>query len=481
MATPFLRFWFNDATREQFLSSIPKEDLPSFRLVCHDFGVRAAPHLFEELSITFRSNTFGKPARMAALERLGPHVKTLNFTMEHTSETFLPPLLDCTTGEEVEFIYEPYCHDNRGSTDRLSIPTYGSWEMTDLLVKQYPPLFHAAANVPSFIKAFSSLTEVTHLKISTPGQEAAHRYRRSVVDYALISLRIAVERSPLRKLDCLSLLSVHPSSIHYLNPSMGYGTLPNSLRRWRQLRTLIIHMDSIPSESESKKSRTGMDHLKLLHSYLQTFSTTLQRLTFHWKGEKGLFPLALSSEQCLTPPSPRLACPRRCHLALKPLKFEKLIFLEVDNITTDASQVSGFILAHRRSISEFNFKGTTLREGSWDDALDPLTRISGNDEWKDKGREVMDVPIMFSPMDIPELQQGVKNGFRDKQRKKAKERAEKSRCPTPLLGSLGGVWGIGRASDYAYGWDSPPLGKTGGFILREQISKILRPSRLAWR
>ena len=69
MATPFLRFWSNDSTRERFLSFMPNEDLPAFRLVCYDFGTRAAPHLFEELAVTFRVHTFTKPARLAALER----------------------------------------------------------------------------------------------------------------------------------------------------------------------------------------------------------------------------------------------------------------------------------------------------------------------------------------------------------------------------------------------------------------------------
>lgn len=475
------------------LSHLSKEDLISFRLVCYDFGVKAAPHLFNEMTITFRPTTFSKPVRLAALDRIGPLVRTLHFTMAHAPETFLPPLLDCTTGEEVEFVYEPYCHPN-GSTDRLSLPTYGSWEITDILVKQYPPLFHAAASVPAFVRAFSALTSITHLKISTPDQDPAQRYRRSVVDYALISLRIAVERNPLRELKALSLLAVHPAAVQYLNPNMGFGALPSSTRRWRQIRDLTIHMDYLP---DSVFSKTGTDHLKLLHSYLQTFSSTLERLTFHWLGEeKGLFPLALSAEQCLTPPSPGLACPRRCHLALRPLKFDKLIFMEVDNVATDASQVSAFILAHRRSITEFNFEATTLREGTWDDALAPLTRLSGSDKWKHPDQtssplkpppEVMDVPLLLSsPLDLPGRQRRVEQGIREKQRRKEREK-EKQRCPTPLLGSLGGVWGLGRPSDYAWGWDGQPgnavMGgsRSGGRMLREQISRILRPARVGWR
>ena len=486
----FLRFWFNERTRENFLSNLPKEDLASLRLACHDFGVKAAPHLFKDLTITFRPNTFTKPARMAALQRVGVNVRSLNFKMTHTSEAFLPPLLDPVTGEEIEFVYEPYCQVNRNSNDRLSVPTYGSWEMTDLLVKQYPPLFHAAANVPSFNRAFSTLPNINHLTISTPGQEAAQRYRRSAVDYALISVRIAVERSPLRHLSSLSLLSIHALAVHYLNPTMGCGALPNSVRRWRQIRNLTIHMDTIPTDAISYDPSpkcpidTGTDHLKLLHAYLQTFAPSLERLTFHWYGPKGFFPLALSSEACLLPPSPGLACPRRCHLDLRPLKVDKLIFMEVDNVTTSASQVSSFILAHRRSISEFNFEGTTLREGTWDDALAPLTRMSGSEAWKRKANEVMDVPLVLSPIDAEELRSPEEKARGEKKKREREREREKEkgreRCPTPLLGSLGGMWGLGKPSDYAWSCESPAVGRANG-TLREQISRLLRPARVGWR
>ena len=396
-SSAFLRFWWTDIARDTFLSCLPREDLASCRLACHDFGIRAAPLLFEEINIRFRPSTFTKPARMAALDRIGHHVKTLRFDMPHGSETFLPPLLDSMTGEEVTFEYEPYCQITRNSASRLSVPTYGSWEMTDLLVKQYPPLFHAAANVPSFIRTFSAIPNLKHLKISCPGQEPAQRFRRSIVDYALISLRIAVERSGLTALDTLSLLDIHPGAVLYLNPVMGFVALPNSAKRWRQIRKLAIRMDTIPFGPGR-----ATDQLKLLHSYLQNFSSTLRKLLFCWNGPKGPFPLALGSEPCLMTNSPRLACPRRCHLALRPLKFARLRYMEVENALVDASQVSSFITAHRRSICEFNFEDSNLRSGTWDEALAPLTRITGSERWKEKSEEVMDVPLLLSPVGMDE-------------------------------------------------------------------------------
>ena len=396
-ASAFLRFWLTDGARDTFLSYIPREELPSFRLACHDFGVRAAPLLFKDTTIIFRTSVFTKPARMAALERIGRHVQTLTFTMAHGPETFLPPLLDPVTGEEFMFIYDPYCQLSRDSASRLSNPTYGSWELTDVLVKQYSPLFHAAANVPSFIRAFSTLPNLKHLKINCPGQDPGQRYRRSVVDYALISLRIAVERNQLPTLDTLSLISIHPGAVLYLNPTMGFGARPDSARRWKQIQSLAIHMETVPFASA-----VPLDHLKLIHSYLQLFASSLIRFAFRWNGSKGLSPLSLGKECCLQMKSPGLACPTRCHLALRPLKFEKLSNMEVENILVDASQISDFITAHRHTLREFNFEDTYLRNGTWDQALAPLTRISGSDRWKEKSEEVMDVPLVLSPIGLEE-------------------------------------------------------------------------------
>ena len=393
----FLQFWWTDGTRDAFLSCVPKDDLASLRLACHDFGSRAAPILFKDVSVTFRTSVFTKPTRMAALGRIGQHVRSLRFTIPHGPETFLPPLLDPVTGEETAFIYEPYIVSTKDSGSRHSVPTYGDWEITDLLVKQYPPLFHAAANVPSFIRALSATPNLNHLIVSCPGQEPSQRYRRSIVDYALISLRIAVERSRLTALNAISLLSVHPSAVFYLNPVMGFGASPTSLRRWKQIRKLQIEMDTIALGHPA-------DHLKLLQSYLQLFAPDISEFRFRWIGAKGPCPLSLGTETCLETSSPKLACPQTCHLALRPLQFQRLKVMEVENTMLDASQISSFITTHRHTLRDFNFEDTHLRKGTWDEALAPLTRISGSDKWKQNSEEVMDVPLMLSPVDFEQEQ-----------------------------------------------------------------------------
>ena len=389
----FLRFWWNDQTRDAFLSYVPKDELASLRLACHDFSVRAAPALFEEINVTFRASIFTKPARMAALNRIGEHVRVLRFNAPHSAETFLTPLLDRATGEEIPFIYEPYIPPTVDSTVRPKGPNYGSWEMTDTLIKQYSPLFHAAANVSSFIRAFSALPNLKHLKVSCPGQVQSECYRRSIVDYALISLRIAVERSNLPALDTMSLLSVHPGATLYLNPLTGFGVTPRSAKRWRQIRKLTIEMDTV-------HMRSPVDHLKLLHSYLQVFVSSITRFRFRWLGDKGPCPVSLNDEPCLQTSSPRHVCPKTRNLALRPIRFQRLRDMEVDNTILDASQIASFITSHRRTLRDFSFENTHLRNGTWDEALSPLTRISGNEKWKEKTEEVMDVPIMLSPMDL---------------------------------------------------------------------------------
>ena len=443
----FLQFWWTDRTRETFLSCLSPDDLISLRLACHDFSVRAAPALFKEIGVTFRASIFTKQVRMAALSRIGHHVRRLKFNIPHGPETFLPPLLDPLNGEECTFIYEPYTQSAHDPVSRLSIPTYGSWELTDMLVKQYPPLFHAAANVPSFIRFMAAIPLLKHLEISTPHQDSNQRYRRSIVDYALISLRIAVERNKLDSLNSLSLLSVHPGAVLYLNPLMGFGATPASVKRWKQIRKLTIRMDTVDEKSQS-------NHLKLLHTYLSVFTKSVKNFKFRWLGAKGPCPLSLGAETSLRAPSPTTACPSTYRLPLRPLQFTRLRVVEVENTVLDASQISAFITSHRRTLRDFNFENTRLRNGTWDEALSPLTSISGSESWKDKTEEVMDVPIMFSPVD-----------FEQEQLNKVWGDHMRSRASRPLQGALQKAGAKGR--DFLFGTE-------------EHMRKFLRTS-FSWR
>jgi len=64
------------------------------------------------------------------------------------------------------------------------------------------------------------------------------------------------------------------------------------------------------------------------------------------------------------------------------MTFPKLRYMQVRNATMSVEQVSDFVYEHRHTVKEFDFENVFLiNGGSWDDALAPLTRISGSDEW----------------------------------------------------------------------------------------------------
>ncbi|KAH0837540.1 hypothetical protein AYO21_05028 [Fonsecaea monophora] len=401
-STAFAAFWRTDLVRECFLSHVHKDDLPSLRLVSKSLAGDVAPTLFKNLEIRFSTNILSRRSRMSALKRIGIHVQRLSFIMPHHSDTFLPPLLVPGTLEEVTFMYEPRINTSRPnsssscSSSSSSASKYGSWEMNDLLVKQYPPLFHAATNVDSFFHAVSSMPRLQHLHVSCPSQPAGQRYRKDIVDYALISLRVAVEAAKLSQLESLTLAPIHPAAVFYLRPQLSIGSSPASSRVWKGIKSLVIEMDSF----EYGRNQPS-DHLKILHSYLQTFQA-LEHFEFQWLGSKGPCPLALHTEPCTSRPT-SLDCSKACPDAsarspCRPLKFRHLKSMRLINASLDAAQASGFIMSHRKVLHEFQFDRCHLRSGTWDDALAPLTRIVGNDSWKQKQEEVMDVPIMLSPV-----------------------------------------------------------------------------------
>ena len=399
LSAAFVNFWRTDLTRTCFLSFVPQEDLKALRLVCHDFAQDAAPQLFAELTLRFNVNTFSRHARMIALERIGHYVRTLSFQFHHTADTFLPPLLVPETLEDVNFLYEPHIDRSRptSSSSASSGSRYGDDEMNDLLVKHYPPLFHAATNITAFTQAISALPNVRRLNVGCSSQGSNHRYRKNVVDYALASLRIAVEQANPTLLESLVLDPIHPAAIQYLRPVASFGASPASTRVWRRIKNLSITMDSFEYGRDLPS-----DHLKILHTYLQNF-VSLERLEFGWLGEKGPCPLSLDAEPCTSRPTSldcSNACPRSAALpSCKPIKFRHLRFMHLSNATLDSTQAASFIILHRKVLHEFNFNGCHLRSGTWDDALAPLSRIAGNEDWKRPKEEVMDVPLMLSPME----------------------------------------------------------------------------------
>ncbi|KAK4444854.1 hypothetical protein QBC34DRAFT_179481 [Podospora aff. communis PSN243] len=378
----FYRLWQDETIREKFFELLDKEDICAVRLANSACCNLVTKRLFLRTHLTFTANTFTKPQRVQALSRIGHHVEHLTFYFAHSDATFLPPLIHPESGREICFLYTP--HTSMASA--LSRPKYANSELGEILTQQYPPLFHAASNVPSFINAIKHLTNIRHVTIKTPGQDPKERYRRSIVDYALMSLRISLERTPLTKLNKLSLSGVHPSSFNYLRHLPGFGASPSALRRWRQIRKLNISVESWDFYGPSP----GLDHLKIIDDYIRTFAPQLEKFSFTWLGRRGPCPLALAGDPLFAPPrstkklfnevtspmSPLPASPPRM-----PLVMPRLRSMAVRNATMNAPQLQGLIRGHKATVREFDFENVALiKGGSWDEALAPLTDGS-SDSW----------------------------------------------------------------------------------------------------
>ncbi|KAK6082061.1 hypothetical protein SCUP234_04374 [Seiridium cupressi] len=380
----FFCLWQDDAVREKLFELLHKEDICNVRLASSACCNLVTKRLFLRTNLTFTANTFTRQSRVQALSRIGHHIEHLTFYFPHTDATFLPPLIHPETGREISFLYTP--HTSMASV--LARPKFANTELGDILTQQYPPLFHAASNVPSFINAMKHLPNMRHMTIKTPGQNPKERYRRDIVDYALISLRISLERAPLRKLMKLSLSSVHPSAFTYLRHVPGFGCTPSAGRRWKQIRKLHISAESWDFYGPSP----GLDHLKVIDDYIRNFSECLEKLTFTWLGRKGPCPISLASDPLFAPPrssqklfnevtspmSPLPPTPGR-----KPIRFRKLRSLSIRNATMNAPQVAELVADHQHCVREFDFENVILiNDGNWDDALAPLMDDrSRSDRW----------------------------------------------------------------------------------------------------
>ncbi|KAF4951484.1 hypothetical protein FGADI_7450 [Fusarium gaditjirri] len=376
----FLAILRSDHIKDSLLPHLSSNDLCNIRQSSSACCNLLTKRIFTRLHVSFSASTFTKSARVAALARIGHHIEHLTFYFPHSDATFLPPLIHPVSGNEICFLYSP--HTSMGSV--LSRPKYANAELGDILTQQYPPLFHAATNVPSFINAMRSLTNMRHLTIRCPGQDPRERYRRDIVDYALISLRISLERAPLEKLHKLSLSQLHPAAFNYLRHVNGFGTVPSAGRRWRQINKLSISVDAWDFYGTSP----GRDHLKILDEYVRTFAPNLEKFAFTWLGRKGPCPVALASDPLFSPPR---ASKKLFHEVTSPMSplpeipgkgaiyFPKLRYLQVRNAVMNAPQLSNLINSHRPTVKEFDFESVVLADnGNWDDVLAP---IDTDDSW----------------------------------------------------------------------------------------------------
>ncbi|KAK8139269.1 hypothetical protein PG984_002649 [Apiospora sp. TS-2023a] len=359
----FYCLWQQDGVREKLFELLSKEDVCHVRLASSACCNLVTKRLFLRTHLTFSASTFTRQSRVQALSRIGHHIEHLTFYFPHSDATFLPPLIHPESGQEISFLYTP--HTSMASV--LSRPKFANTGLGEILTQQYPPLFHAASNVPSFINAMKHVPNMRHLTVKTPGQNAKERYRRDIVDYALISLRISLERAPLLKLVKLSLSAVHPSAFNYLRHI--------SVESW-----------------DFYGPSPGLDHLKMLDDYIRNFADSVEKFSFTWLGRKGPCPVSLAADPLFAPPrssqklfnevtSPMSPLPPPP--ARRPIRFRRLRYLSVRNATMNAPQVAELVASHQRCVREFDFDNVVLiNGGSWDDALAPLMdHSSRSDHW----------------------------------------------------------------------------------------------------
>ncbi|KAF4991215.1 hypothetical protein FGRMN_7977 [Fusarium graminum] len=376
----FLAILRSEHIKDTLLPQLSTTDICNIRQSSSACCNLLTKRLFTRVHISFSASSFTKPARVAALARIGHHIEHLTFYFPHSDATFLPPLVHPVSGNEICFLYTP--HTSMGSV--LSRPKYANAELGDILTQQYPPLFHAATNVPSFINAMRNFTNMRHLTIRCPGQDPRERYRRDIVDYALISLRISLERAPLEKLHKLSLSQLHPAAFNYLRHVNGFGTVPSAGRRWRQINRLSISVDAW----DFYGTAPGRDHLKIMDEYIRNLAPNLDKFAFTWLGRKGPCPVALAADPLFAPPRASRKLFHEVTSPMSPLPetpgkgaiyFPKLRYLQVRNAVMNAPQLSNLINSHRPTVKEFDFESVVLADnGSWDDVLAP---IDTDDAW----------------------------------------------------------------------------------------------------
>ncbi|KAG9632845.1 hypothetical protein KCV04_g9264, partial [Aureobasidium melanogenum] len=307
-------------------------------------------------------------------------------------DTTLPPLIDPWTGEQRPFVWKPSIAQGHIAEKSAKQPRYGDVQTTDSLVRQYPPLFHAAANVRSFVAAMSCLKNLQHLEISCIAADGAIPYRAQgtdIVEVALTSLRCAIEEARLEHLDTLTLSNIRSTDIMSLS-TPAISARPGSAKCWSKIRALDVTMYS------GSDSTAESDQLKLLRKYIRGYKG-LHRLSFRWIGTKGLSPLP---ELALEHKSRTHPTFRDAPLSTPAPLFPQLEYLTLDNVVIPATQVQRLMQTHKSTLIEIDLENVVLEGGSWHDALatidgvDVRTKAASNTE---EG----DVPIMIAPSMLP--------------------------------------------------------------------------------
>ncbi|KAI6249883.1 hypothetical protein HI914_01392 [Erysiphe necator] len=375
--------WQIDQIRENILVRLDVCSLRALRLTASNYLEVTSQRLFKQARVVFTTRSLTRPARREALSRIGHFIEHFTFVIMHSKKDFLPPLVNPETGNEIKFVYTP----NTTMKSKSHRSKYASQELEDILIQQYPPIFHAATNIPAFVNLLSLIPNLQALRILCQGKFLGHNSRKNIIDYVLISLRIALERAPLYRLKKLSLCHIHPAGIRYLRHTIGYGCTPSASRRWKQIEQLEITMDTWDFHGD----KSSYDHLRILNDFIRSFSPNLKKMKFIWNGQNGPCPFFANEgshlgylnvqpklfRETTSTMSPLPALPSRLNMT-----FPKLKYFQLSNMKMTKIEVASLILQHQKTVHEFQFHNVHLADGSdWEEALMPLNLVDESNTW----------------------------------------------------------------------------------------------------
>ncbi|KAI7360741.1 hypothetical protein KC336_g21936, partial [Hortaea werneckii] len=238
-------------------------------------------------------------------------------------------------------------------------PKYGDVATTEALTRQYPAIFHASTNASAFVRTLSALPNLEHLAVDCPGYRSGAKGARNTVDFALISLRFAVERINCHTLQSLSLTSMVPNGLQYLMPHAGYGTTPASTRVWSRIQHLTLRLITQGDRKEQQ----------IVHRYLRSFHERLTTLSVCWEGHRGPFPL-ISLPHTATTKARASRVSHKDQTAVQPsIRFARLKQLSVCNAQASAADITTLIGSNNKTLHEVELQDVELTEGEWQDVF----------------------------------------------------------------------------------------------------------------
>ena len=280
----------------------------------------------------------------------------------------MPSMLDPDSRKLRSLIYEPFSRQGE-KRDRRN--TFGSKSVDTLALHNYGIMLMAAMDASQFTRALACMENLTSLIVSCPGTPMGEPGRRCVVDYALWSLRTAVERARLLTLRVVILDPVHLTGLQYLLPgTLAVGNVINSRQIWSQVKTLSMTI-SAWKELANGPPTLYKTNLKFLHQFLEHF-TNIEELAFCWTREaRSICPLTLD---LLPYRNPRLATKpaRDSSVVNGRLTFPRLSRLRLENIGVDACDLRSFLSRHLAHFREWFLDDVSFINGTLEEALRPV-------------------------------------------------------------------------------------------------------------